>query len=352
MSNLVQVLQNAGFRGKGLQQAWAIAMRESGGNPQAFNGNTSTGDKSFGLFQINMLGGLGPARMQQYGLSNEKALFDPTVNARVAYQMSKGGKDFGAWGIGPNAYKGAPPAAYQRYQQLLGQFPGARGSSPMVGGGSKMASSPSMAAPTSGGNGTAEAVAAQMLQQAQALAQPGAASGQAPQANVLSDPSSLLSMAMMSRSAQNVPQTSVTPSPGGKLMVANMSGSPEEVKAVKLAEHYLGTPYVYGGDKPGGFDCSGLLQYVWAQNGVHIPRTTYDQWGSGKAVNLKNLQPGDAVFFKGSDSISRGGQVLPGHVAMYIGNGKVIQAPHTGADVQITPLSAMGPAMGARSFTG
>lgn len=117
--------------------------------------------------------------------------------------------------------------------------------------------------------------------------------------------------------------------------------------AISLAEDYLGTPYVWGGEKPGGFDCSGLLQYVWARAGVNIPRTTYDQFKVGTQVSKSQLQPGDAVFFTGSDPQSG----LPGHVAMYIGNGKVIQAPHTGADVEITALNSIPGFQGARRFT-
>lgn len=120
--------------------------------------------------------------------------------------------------------------------------------------------------------------------------------------------------------------------------------------AIATAREYLGTPYVWGGESAKGFDCSGLLQYVWAQQGVNIPRTTYEQFQTGKQVSLSSLQPGDAVFFKGSDSIVQNGKTLPGHVAMYIGHGEVIQAPHTGTTVQITPLKDMGPAMGARSY--
>src|SRR5207247_10071326 len=78
---------------------------------------------------------------------------------------------------------------------------------------------------------------------------------------------------------------------------------------VQLAEKFLGTPYVWGGSRPGGFDCSGLLQYVWGQRGKQIPRTTYEQWRSGRPVPNRSLQPGDAVFF---EPTSRG----PGHVGM------------------------------------
>jgi len=116
--------------------------------------------------------------------------------------------------------------------------------------------------------------------------------------------------------------------------------------AISLAEDYLGTPYVWGGDKPGGFDCSGLLQYVWARAGVNIPRTTYDQFKVGTPVSKAQLQPGDAVFFTGSDPQNG----LPGHVGMYLGGGKIIEAPHTGADVQISNLSSHKDFVGGRRF--
>jgi cell wall-associated NlpC family hydrolase len=120
--------------------------------------------------------------------------------------------------------------------------------------------------------------------------------------------------------------------------------------AVALCREYLGTPYVWGGESAKGFDCSGLIQYVWAKQGVSIPRTTYDQFQKGQRVPQGKLQPGDAVFFKGSDSIVRGGVTLPGHVGMYIGNGQIIQAPHTGATVEVTPLKDMSGYMGARRY--
>jgi hypothetical protein len=105
---LAATLLRAGFTGEGLRTAYAIAKRESGGSPTAFNGNAGTGDKSYGLFQINMLGGMGPARRAQFGISSNEALFDPAINAKAAFQMSKGGTDFGAWGLGPNAYRHVP----------------------------------------------------------------------------------------------------------------------------------------------------------------------------------------------------------------------------------------------------
>src|SRR5690348_10452032 len=118
--------------------------------------------------------------------------------------------------------------------------------------------------------------------------------------------------------------------------------------AVSFAEKYLGTPYAWGGGGPSGpskgfaqgantvgFDCSSLVQGALASEGVNIGRTTYTQFKQGTPVNPNQLQPGDAVFFKGSDSLNG----LPGHVALYIGGGKVIQAPHTGGRVEVSNLS-------------
>jgi len=108
MADLLQYLQQAGFKGEALRTAWGIAKRESGGRPDAYNPNRATGDDSYGLFQINMLGDMGPARHKQFGIQSNKQLLNPQINARAAYQMSKGGTDFGAWGIGPNAYRKMP----------------------------------------------------------------------------------------------------------------------------------------------------------------------------------------------------------------------------------------------------
>ena len=99
MSNgsLMSILAGAGFSGAGLSMAYKIAMAESGGNPGAHNGNAGTGDNSYGLFQINMLGAMGPSRLKQYGLSSNNDLYNAATNAAVAYQMSGGGTNWNAW---------------------------------------------------------------------------------------------------------------------------------------------------------------------------------------------------------------------------------------------------------------
>jgi cell wall-associated NlpC family hydrolase len=115
---------------------------------------------------------------------------------------------------------------------------------------------------------------------------------------------------------------------------------------VKLARQYMGTPYAWGGESPKGFDCSGFAQYLYGKVGIRIPRTTYTQWQTGHAVPHGQLQPGDLVFFRGSDS--KGG--LPGHVGVYVGNGQMIDAPHTGTDVRIESIDSFGGYMGARRY--
>jgi cell wall-associated NlpC family hydrolase len=105
---------------------------------------------------------------------------------------------------------------------------------------------------------------------------------------------------------------------------------------VSDAEKYLGVPYVWGGTSPTtGFDCSGLVQHVYGDLGVDLPRTSEEQAEAGTPVaSLADAQPGDLVFFAGSD----GTATSPGHVGVYIGNGMMIDAPHTGADVRIEPV--------------
>jgi cell wall-associated NlpC family hydrolase len=97
---------------------------------------------------------------------------------------------------------------------------------------------------------------------------------------------------------------------------------------VAIAEQYLGVPYRWGGASPSGFDCSGLVMYVFAQVGVSLPHSSYAQYGMGSPVSRDQLQPGDLVFFDGL-----------GHVGIYVGGGQFIHAPHTGDVVRISSLS-------------
>jgi cell wall-associated NlpC family hydrolase len=113
---------------------------------------------------------------------------------------------------------------------------------------------------------------------------------------------------------------------------------------VGIAMHYLGTPYVWGGESPSGFDCSGFVAYVYGQMGVSLPHYTGAQWNVGVPVSRSDLQPGDLVFFDGL-----------GHVGLYIGGGQFIHSPHTGDVVRISSLDEAWYAAtydGARRITG
>lgn len=98
------LLKEVGFKGKALEQAWAIVMRESNCRSHAYNGNENTGDNSYGIFQINMIEEIGDSRREKFGMVSNAMLLDPVTNAQIAHYMSKGGTDWSAWkGMTPRA---------------------------------------------------------------------------------------------------------------------------------------------------------------------------------------------------------------------------------------------------------
>lgn len=106
-------------------------------------------------------------------------------------------------------------------------------------------------------------------------------------------------------------------------------------RMIAAAESQLGVPYVWGGTTPGrGFDCSGLVQWAFRQAGVEIPRVTHDQWWAGEHVDYAEARRGDLIFWRSDptapDYIS--------HVAIYLGDGKMLEAPRTGDVVKVTDV--------------
>lgn len=103
---------------------------------------------------------------------------------------------------------------------------------------------------------------------------------------------------------------------------------------VANARALLGVPYVYGGDTPSAVDCSGLVQLVFGKTGLTVPRVSSAQYSFGTQIEASQLAPGDLVFSEWT------GDDVPhhGHVAIYAGNGMIIEAPHPGGVVQEVPL--------------
>ena len=121
---------------------------------------------------------------------------------------------------------------------------------------------------------------------------------------------------------------------------------------VEEAKKYVGVlSYVYGGTSlTNGADCSGFVQQIYKEYGINLPRTSQAQWSSGggtKVSNKKDLQPGDLVFFKGSN----GSMSSPGHVAIYAGNGQIVEEYKTGTKARMTSLDSKSGYVGAKRYS-
>jgi cell wall-associated NlpC family hydrolase len=300
MASLIDILKQAGFSGQSLNTAYAIAMAESGGNAGAYNGNASTGDKSYGLFQINMLGAMGPERLKQYGLSSNDDLLDAVRNAQVAYKMSKGGTDWSPW------------STYKRgdYKKYLGQS----------------------GADVSGGKAAGAAAAQDETKPVADFLHTQTAPGLA------GDSADPFGATKADPFAAPKPQTG---QPG--MATAQRGGSSSfRDKVIATAMQQLGTPYSWGGGGVGGasagfaqgagtvgFDCSSLMMFAFGKAGYSLPRVSYDQLKQGQRTDVSSLKPGDLVGFGDGH-----------HIALYLGGGQILEAPHTGANVRVRSLGS------------
>jgi cell wall-associated NlpC family hydrolase len=131
-----------------------------------------------------------------------------------------------------------------------------------------------------------------------------------------------------SASSQAAPSSSVAPRPRTQTVSRGTvsqkatapSSSSKAAAIVSTAKQYIGVKYVWGGTTPSGFDCSGFTQYVFAKQGISLPRISGDQYSKGRSVSMSNLQPGDLVFF------SLDGDNAIDHVGIYTGDGQFINA--------------------------
>lgn len=296
----------------------ATALVESGGNPRAVGDNGNSG----GLFQENTYGRGAGIPMEQR--------FDPDGNASRAarefntfYQRGARGADL--------AYRAQRPADQGSYVQKINQnLAEARR---ILGMGGTASAAPSAGTPAQdavgqqpGGQVDIGATLAQGI-----AARPKGASLHKTVTN------SLMQIAM-----QTAGQSAVSPEIGLKQNPSGQVTPPGGEGLVAAGKRYLGTPYSWGGGTPSGpsrgfgrgantvgFDCSSLVQNIWATQGVKLPRVTYDQIKVGRGIptnDMSKWQVGDLLF------------PSTGHVQMYIGGGKVIEAPRTGGVVQIVPV--------------
>lgn len=296
----------------------ATSLQESGARYHAI-GDQGT---SFGPFQYHIGGALG-SRSPGWAQSNAEIADEAQ---RFAQNQIHAGKGAAA------LQRPADPAGYaQGVDSKIGQ---ARSLLQQYGAGGASTPTPTQTLPTAGG-------------------------AQAQQSGTLrfdAGPSNLglarfTQFANQSALQRGLPQTAIPETPHQQITVplwkatgASLTASDHELgalpshvaghaqKAIQLARAYMGTPYKWGGADPKtGFDCSGLIQYVYKQAGVNLPRVAADQFKVGTPVDRQHLEPGDAVFFRDQSGIH--------HEGMYIGGGSFIHAPHTGDHVKISSLA-------------
>ncbi|MFC7404794.1 C40 family peptidase [Georgenia alba] len=129
---------------------------------------------------------------------------------------------------------------------------------------------------------------------------------------------------------EDISSTSSAAAPSTSETASSAPASGIGAQIVAIARQYIGTPYVYGGSTPAGFDCSGFTQYVFAQVGISLPRSSSAQYGSGYVVSAAEAQPGDLIW-------------APGHVGIYTGNGQHIAARNPSTPLTEGPIYLSNP---------
>jgi cell wall-associated NlpC family hydrolase len=138
----------------------------------------------------------------------------------------------------------------------------------------------------------------------------------------------LVAQAQQQRQPASAIAASASASAGGPAPPPNGGAS----AAVFWAEQEIGKPYQYGAAGPNSFDCSGLTMWAWEHAGVSLPHSSSDQYNDTTRVSQADVQPGDLIFEDWG-----GGGPAPSHVGIYVGNGQMVDAPHSGASVEYDP---------------
>ena len=143
------------------------------------------------------------------------------------------------------------------------------------------------------------------------------------------------------------PSTGTSPPSSTPTFPTISAGKAKFGSVLQFAKAELGQPYVWGGSEPGGFDCSGLMQYIYDKAGIKLPRTAEAQYNATRHVTPgESLLPGMLVFFREANGVI-------GHVGLYLGEGKMLDAPHTGANVRVETIpTQIGAAYGADTLAG
>ena len=178
----------------------------------------------------------------------------------------------------------------------------------------------------------AEAAAARAAEEAAAEAARAARAAEASQRQQASASASRTSSRSSSRSAAPAAAgaTAAAAAVEEVSAVAKAPASAGSSAAIDIAKRYIGTPYVFGGTSPSGFDCSGFVQYVYAQLGVSLPRTASAQAQSGTRVSASEARPGDIISFTGAGGVY--------HNGLYVGDGKMIDSPRSGKSIDVRSI--------------
>lgn len=321
------VAQQARAAGVPPDLAVAIALEESGGDPRA----TGDAGSSYGLFQLHKGGALG-------NLTPEQA-YDPATNAGVVLR---------AWGkLGQ--IPSDPRAALMQYYSQVGR--GSSNEIPTQRALAKLAQARQLVGQGGGGGVGAPAGGRTLAQETVQNPvggglSPGALQGligyamqltQRAQQGQAPDPSEAMRLIGPLLQAMHRPTVEVA---SGQVPAADPGVTGKQSVATHAALQQLGVPYSWGGGTTAGpslgiqqgarirgFDCSSLVQYAWSKAGVMLPRTSEQQWNFGAAVpNLASAKAGDLLFPE------------PGHVMMYLGDGKAVESPHTGLEVRVVSV--------------